>query len=260
MASLPAGTVTLLFTDIEGSTKLARRLGDGYGEALESHRHAIRGAFAAHDGVEVDTQGDSFFVAFGRAHDAVAAAAAAQRALQDGEVRVRMGIHTGEPTLAEGGYYVGVDLSRAARICAAAHGGQVLLSRATRDLVGDDVEIRDLGEHLLKDIDTPERLYQLVVPGLRQGFPAPRAARPGNLPRTRTGFYGRRTELDEIRVLLAGEAPVVTLTGPGGVGKTRLALEVARESSDAFQDGAFFVSLAAARASDLSPRWRRPSR
>ncbi len=163
MPSLPAGTVTLLFTDIEGSTKLARRLGDGYRHVLASHRSVLRAAFAEHNGIEVDTQGDSFFVAFGRAHDAVAAAAAAQRALADSDVRVRIGVHTGEPPLAEGGYYVGVDLSRAARICAAAHGGQVLLSRATRDLVGDDAEIRDLGEHLLKDIEAPERLYQLVV-------------------------------------------------------------------------------------------------
>jgi len=250
--SLPAGTVTLLFTDIEGSTELNRRLGDGYRHVLASHRNVFRDAFAEHNGVEVDTQGDSFFVVFGRAHDAVAAAAAAQRALGDDQVRSRIGIHTGEPTLAEGGYYVGVDLSRAARICAAAHGGQVLLSRSTRDLVGDDVEVRDLGEHLLKDIVTPERLYQLVAPGLKQRFPPPRAASPGNLPRTRTGFYGRRRELDEIRALLAGEAPVVTLTGPGGVGKTRLAVEAAREASDSFDDGAFFVSLAAARASDLS--------
>ena len=252
MPSLPAGTVTLLFTDIEGSTKLARRLGDGYRHVLASHRSVLRAAFAEHNGIEVDTQGDSFFVAFGRAHDAVAAAAAAQRALADSDVRVRIGVHTGEPALAEGGYYVGVDLSRAARICAAAHGGQVLLSRATRDLVGDDAEIRDLGEHLLKDIEAPERLYQLVVAGVQQRFPPVRAATPGNLPRLRTGFYGRRHELDEIRLLLAGEAPVVTLTGPGGVGKTRLALEVAREAVDSFDDGAFFVSLAAARSSDLS--------
>ena len=251
MPSLPAGTVTLLFTDIEGSTKLARRLGDGYRHVLASHRSVLREAFVEHNGVEVDTQGDSFFVAFGRAHDAVAAAAAAQRALAGTDVRVRIGVHTGEPTLAEGGYYVGVDLSRAARICAAAHGGQVLLSRATRDLVGDDAEIRDLGEHLLKDIEAPERLYQLLVSGLEQWFPPVRAATPGNLPRLRTGFYGRRHELDEIRVLLAGDAPVVTLTGPGGVGKTRLALEVAREAVDSFDDGAFFVSLAAARSSDL---------
>ena len=112
--------------------------------------------------------------------------------------------------------------------------------------------MRDLGEHLLKDIDAPERLYQVVVPGLEQRFPPPRAASPGNLPRTRTGFYGRRRELDDIRRLLEGDAPVVTLTGPGGVGKTRLAVEAAREASDSFDDGAFFVSLAAARASDLS--------
>ncbi len=252
MASLPAGTVTLLFTDIEGSTKLARRLGGGYQHVLAAHRLALRDVFAAHNGIEIDTQGDSFFVAFARAHDAAAAAADAQRALADGDVRVRIGIHTGEPTLAEGGYYVGVDLSRAARICAAAHGGQVLLSRATRDLVADDVKTRDLGEHLLKDIEAPERLYQLLGPGLEQRFPPPRASSPGNLPRTRTGFYGRRRELDDIRRLLAGDAPVVTLTGPGGVGKTRLAVEAAREASDSFDDGAFFVSLAAARASDLS--------
>ena len=252
MPSLPAGTVTLLFTDIEGSTKLARRLGDGYRHVLASHRSVLRDAFTEHNGVEVDTQGDSFFIAFGRAHDAVAAAAAAQLALAGDDLRIRIGVHTGEPMLAEGGYYVGVDLSRVARICSAAHGGQVLLSRATRDLVGDDVQIRDLGEHLLKDIDAPERLFQLVVPGLRQRFPPPRAASPGNLPRTRTGFYGRRSELDDIRRLLAGDAPVVTLTGPGGVGKTRLAVEAAREASDTFEDGAFFVSLAAARASDLS--------
>ena len=197
MASLPAGTVTLLFTDIEGSTKLARRLGDGYRHVLASHRNVLRDAFADHNGVEVDTQGDSFFVAFGRAHDAVAAAAARNVRSRDAEVRVRIGIHTGEPALAEGGYYVGVDLSRAARICGAAHGGQVLLSRATRDLVGDDVQIRDLGEHLLKDIDAPERLYQLVGQGYETRFPPPRAATPGNLPRTRTGFYGRRSELDD---------------------------------------------------------------
>ena len=253
MPSLPAGTVTLLFTDIEGSTKLARRLGDGYRHVLASHRNVLRDAFAEHNGVEVDTQGDSFFVAFGRAHDAVAAAAAAQRALADGDVRVRIGIHTGEPTLAEGGYYVGVDLSRAARICAAAHGGQVLLSRATRDLVGDDVEIRDLGEHLLKDIEAPERLYQLVVPGLRAAVPARRAPRrPATCRAPAPASTAAATSSTRSAVLLAGDAPVVTLTGPGGVGKTRLALEVARESSDSFEDGAFFVSLAAARASDLS--------
>ena len=250
MPSLPTGTVTLLFTDIEGSTRLARRLGDGYRELLATHRRLLRGAFTANGGVEVDTQGDAFFFAFGRAHDAVAAAADAQRTIAGSEARVRIGIHTGEPALAEGGYYVGVDLSRAARICAAAHGGQVLLSRATFDLVGD-IETIDLGEHVLKDIEGPERLFQLIAPGLEHRFPAPRASTPGNLPRTRTAFVGRERELDDLRGLLLNEAPVVTLTGPGGVGKTRLALEAARELSPSFTDGAYFVSFAA-RPADLT--------
>jgi predicted ATPase len=230
---------------------LARRLGGRYGEVLESHRRVLRDAFGEHNGIEVDSQGDSFFAAFERAHDAVDAAVTVQRGLVDAELAVRMGIHTGEPVLAEGGYYVGVDLSRGARICAAAHGGQVLLSRVTYDLVAADVEVLDLGEHLLKDIEAPERLFQLLAPGLRDQFPPPRAWAPGNLPRTRTRFFGRERELDDIRRLLSGEAPVVTLTGPGGVGKTRLALEAARELSDDFTDGAYFVPLAAAQASDV---------
>jgi predicted ATPase/class 3 adenylate cyclase len=251
MTGLPTGTVTLLFTDIERSTQLARRLGDRYGDVLEEHRRVLREAYTRHDGVEVDTQGDASFAAFGRAHDAVAAAADAQRGLAGAELAIRVGVHTGEPLLADGGYYVGVDLSRAARICAAAHGGQVLLSRPTYDLVDGDVDVRDLGEHLLKDIESPERLLQLVAPGLRDLFPPPRAWAPGNLPRTRTRFFGRERELEDIRRLLASDAPVVTLTGPGGVGKTRLALEVARELKDDFTDGAFFISLAATHASDV---------
>ena len=227
VGSLPSGTVTLLFTDIEGSTRLVREHGPAYDALLGEHRRALRDAIAAHHGAEVDSQGDAFFVAFARAHDAVAAAAAAQRALATGPVRVRMGIHTGEPLLTAGGYYVGLDLSRAARICAAAHGGQILLSVATRDLVADKVKVRDLGEHLLKDIDAPERLFQLVAPGLETRFQPPRAPTPGNLPRPRTGFVGRWRELHEIADLLA-LAPVVTLTGSGGVGKTRLAVEAAQ--------------------------------
>ena len=250
MPSVPTGTVTLLFTDIEGSTRLARRLGDGYRELLATHRELLRGAFTAHGGAEVDTQGDSFFFAFGSAHAAVAAAADAQRAVADSEAPVRIGIHTGEPALAEGGYYVGVDLSRGARICTAAHGGQVLLSRPTFDLVSD-VETIDLGDHVLKDIEGPERLFQLVAPGLRRSFPPPRATTPGNLPRTRTAFIGRERELGDLRTLLADDAPVITLTGPGGVGKTRLALEAARELSPSFADGAYFVSFAA-RPPDLT--------
>jgi predicted ATPase len=166
-------------------------------------------------------------------------------------VLVRIGIHTGEPLLTEAGYYVGVDLSRAARICAAAYGGQVLLSASTHGLVSDVVETRDLGEHVLKDIDAPERLYQLVAPGLRDRFPPPRAAAPGNLPRRRTTFFGRRRELDDLLRLLGADAPVVTISGPGGVGKTRLAIEVARQAAPLFADGAFFVSLASTSAADV---------
>jgi predicted ATPase/class 3 adenylate cyclase len=243
LASLPSGTVTLFFTDIEGSTRLVREHGPAYDELLAEHRRALRAAIVAHDGVEVDNQGDAFFVAFARAHNAVAAAIEAQRALAAGAVHVRMGIHTGEPSLTEGGYYVGVDISRAARICAAAHGGQVLLSATTRDLVAGEIEMRDLGEHLLKDIDLPERLFQLVAPGLGTRFPPPRAPSPGNLPRPRTGFVGRRRELHEIADLLA-IAAVVTVTGSGGVGKTRLAVQAAQRLREHFRDGTFFVSLA----------------
>jgi YVTN family beta-propeller protein len=179
MTELPSGTVTFLFTDIEGSTQLLKALGPSYGEALGEHQRIVRAAFAAHGGREVDTQGDSFFVAFGRAKDAVAAAVDAQRDLaaqawpQGGAVRVRMGLHTGEPR-AGGGRYVGLGVHKAARIAAAGHGGQVLLSRTTRELVEDElptgVTIRDLGERRLKDLDRPERLSQLVIEGLQSDF------------------------------------------------------------------------------------------
>ncbi len=252
MTGLPSGTVTLLFSDIEGSTKLVRRLGVRYEQLLAAHREVMRDAISAHGGAEVDTQGDAFFVAFERAHDAVGAAADVQRELErreaadDAAVRVRMGIHTGEPSLAAEGFYVGVDLTRGARICASAHGGQVLLSGVTRDLVLDEFETRDLGEHLLKGIDAPERLFQLLGPGLRDGFPPPRARSPGNLPRLRSTFVGRERELQELEALLAGAATMVTLTGSGGVGKTRLAIETARRLGESFRDGTFFVGLAAA--------------
>ena len=252
MTGLPSGTVTLLFTDIEGSTQLARKLGPRYDELLAGHRRLLRDAIASHGGTEVDTQGDAFFVVFAGAHGAVAAAADMQRAFAeqstDDAVRVRIGIHTGEPTLTADGYYVGVDLTRASRICAAAHGEQVLLSHVTRDLVLDEVETRDLGEHLLKDIDAPERLFQLLGTGLRSDFPPPRARAPGNLPRIRSLFVGRERELEEIAKLLSGTGQMVTLTGSGGVGKTRLALERARFSRDAFRDGTFFIGLASARS------------
>ncbi|MBA3366166.1 MAG: hypothetical protein H0U03_10350 [Actinobacteria bacterium] len=183
MAALPGGTVTFLFTDVDGSTELVKRLQERYGAVLATHRGLLRAAFAEHGGTEVDTQGDAFFVAFGRARDAVAAAIAGQRALadhpwlDDAPVSVRMGLHTGEPYRAEHGY-TGVAVHRAARICTIAHGGQVLLSRSTAGIVDDEeipgVSLRDLGEHLLKDIDRPERIFQLVVEGLPSVFPPPR--------------------------------------------------------------------------------------
>ena len=180
---LPAGTVTLLFTDIEGSTRLLQRLGDGYGEVAAEHRRLLRDAFTGAGGHEIDTQGDAFFFTFGRARDAVAGALAGQRALRahewpDGvEVKVRMGLHTGEPAAGDEGY-VGLDVVRAARIAAAAHGGQILLSETTSALLSGSVELKDLGEHRLKDIDRPDRLFQVVAADLPSSFPAPRTGAP----------------------------------------------------------------------------------
>jgi predicted ATPase/class 3 adenylate cyclase len=235
---LPAGTVTFLFTDIEGSTQLLQRLGDEYANALAEHRRALRDAFARHGGVEVETEGDAFFVAFTKATDALAAASAASEALADGPIRVRIGLHTGEPIRTDEGY-VGIDVHRAARIAAAGHGGQILLSQTTRDLAGAD-RLRDLGPHRLKDLAAPERLYQL---GDDQ-FPPLRSVDQTNLPVQPTAFVGRERELAEVLALL-DDHRIVTLTGPGGSGKTRLALQVAAESVDRYGDGVWFVSLAA---------------
>ena len=192
MSELPSGTVTLLFTDVEGSTRLLRELGEDYEQALRDQRRLLSHAFEGWNGRVVDVQGDAFLVAFGRARDAVAAAAEAQRALaahawpQERPVRVRMGIHTGEPTLTDDGYYVGLDVHRGARICAAGHGGQVLVSRATHELVGDeplpDARLRDLGNHLLKDLPAPERLFRLEPSGFTGGGPPPRSLQTTNLP------------------------------------------------------------------------------
>src|SRR5262245_3679924 len=196
---LPVGTVTFLFTDIEGSTRLLKDLRDRYGEVLRDHQTLLRQNFAAHGGHEIDTQGDSFFVAFVRAKDAVAAAIAGQTALADhpwpdgAELRVRMGIHTGEPAVG-GERYVGLGVHRAARICAAGTGGQVLVPQPTRERLRDDplpeVSMRDLGEHQLKDMDEPERLYQLEAPGLADSFPPLKTAAP-------PPFAGREGELAE---------------------------------------------------------------
>ena len=260
-ALLPTGTVTFLFTDIEHSTQILQRLGDRYADALDASQRILRAAFAAHHGREVDTQGDSFFAVFGAAHDALAAAAQAQRALaaerwpQDIPVRVRMGLHTGSPLLVAG-HYVGFDVHRAARIGAAAHGGQILLSTATAELargaldgLPEGAELRDLGEHRLKDLRAPERLWQLVVEDLPAVFPPPRALdrHAHNLPIQPTLLLGRSREIAEVTRMLREDAWLVTVTGPPGVGKTHLALQVAAEltgAMDLFPDGVWFVRLA----------------
>ena len=240
MSDLPSGTVTFLFTDIEGSTRLLDRLGpERYSRELARHQDALRRAFQQHDGVEVDTQGDGFFVAFHRAADAVAAAAAARHALETSSVRVRMGIHTGEP-LATADGYVGMDVHRAARIAGAAHGAQIVLSETTRNLLDEDVAIRELGAHRLKDLTEAERLYQLGD----GDFPPLRTLDSSNLPVAGSPLIGREKELEELVDLLSDGQRLVTITGPGGTGKTRLALQAAAELSGAVGDGVFWVPLA----------------
>jgi predicted ATPase/class 3 adenylate cyclase len=249
----PSGRVGLLFSDVEGSTRLLQRLGaDRYAEVLDRHCALLRDAFAACDGYEVATEGDSFFVAFASAEQAVAAALRAQRALADERwpegamPRVRMGVHVGEPLLRPPNY-VGLDVHRAARVMAAAHGGQVLVSGAARDLVQDRFALRDLGEHRLKDLLEPVRLFQLCGDGLGQDFPPPRSlgGRPSNLPHEPNRLIGREHELETLRRLLReDDVRVVTLTGIGGVGKSRLATHAAAAAAADFADGACFVNLA----------------
>jgi predicted ATPase len=241
MRDLPSGTVTFLFTDIEGSTRLLHELGDGYADALAAHRATVREAFAVFQGVEVDTQGDAFFFAFARASDALAAAGQAQQALASGPIRVRMGIHTGEPMLTDEGY-VGADVHAAARIAACAHGGQVVVSRRSRELAGGELDLTDLGEHRLKDLAEPVRLFQLGA----GEFPPLRSLSPTNLPQPASSFVGREQALDEASALLAGSR-LVTITGPGGSGKTRFAIELARRRLEAYPDGAWWVALASLR-------------
>jgi predicted ATPase/class 3 adenylate cyclase len=245
---LPSETVTLLFSDIQGSTRLLQELGEGYAQVLAEHRRLLRAAFSRHGGVEVDTQGDAFFVAFARASDAVVAAREAQDALADGPVRVRMGIHTGEPLVTADGY-VGIDVHRAARIMGAGHGGQVLLSETTRRLVDSNLGLRDLGDHRLKDLSEPQRLYQIGD----EDFPPPRTLYQTNLPVQATPLIGRGRELKEAGALI-GSHRLVTLTGPGGSGKTRLALQLAAEAVDQFPDGVFWVPLQALRDPALVER------
>jgi predicted ATPase/class 3 adenylate cyclase len=240
-SELPTGTVTFLFTDVEGSTKLLHELGaERYADALAGHRHALRDSFRTHGGVEVDTQGDALFVAFPSAQGALAAAEAGRDALASGRLQVRMGLHTGTPYLGDEGY-VGSDVHLGARIAAAGHGGQVLLSKATRDLVGG--ELADLGEHRLKDFEDPVWIFQLG-----DGEFAPlKTLSNTNLPRPASSFVGRERETAEVTALLLDGARLVTLSGPGGSGKTRLAVEAAAELVPAFRNGVFWIGLAALR-------------
>ena len=257
--TLPTGTVTLLFTDIQGSTRLLARVGDGaYGALLDEERAIVTGAVEGEGGVVFGSEGDAHFAAFPSAGSAVRAAVAAQRALAAhtwpaGEVRVRMGLHTGEVQVANGDYH-GLEVHRAARVAAVAHGGQVLVSAATRALAtgSDGVGFRDLGEHRLKDIERAERLFQLEAPGLDVDFPPPRAADagpPGNLPTALTSFVGR-AEVERASALLE-RSRLLTLTGPGGTGKTRLSIQLADACRERFTDGAWFVPLASVTDPDL---------
>jgi predicted ATPase/class 3 adenylate cyclase len=262
MGVLPTGTVTFLFTDIEGSTKLVQALGDGYSSVLAQHCSILRSAIAENGGTEVGTEGDSFFAVFPSAPSALAATVAAQRALARGpwpagtSVRVRMGLHTGQGTLG-GDNYIGLDVHRAARIAAAGHGGQVVLSETVRAALATlpaQTSLRDLGAHRLKDLATPEHLYQLDVDGLPTEFPALRSldARANNLPVELTSFVGREPEIAAVQALL-DRGRLVTLTGPGGAGKTRLALQIAAERLLRYSDGAFFVELAPISDAKLVP-------
>jgi predicted ATPase/class 3 adenylate cyclase len=253
-AALPSGTVTLLFTDIAGSTRLLQNHRQSYAALLAVHRRLLRAAFAEHGGHEVDTQGDSFFIAFPTAGEAVAAAAQAQRALAshpwpDGvRVSVRMGLHSGEATVA-GDSYVGLAVHRAARIAAAATGGQVLLSGVTAALLDEDspdgTALRHLGDHRLKDFPEPAPLYQLDIAGLPQQFPPlPTTVPQHRLPVPTGALLGRDGDVEVLTTLLRDPATrLVTVTGPGGVGKSRFALDAAQAVADAFPGGAVFVPL-----------------
>ncbi|MDQ3646329.1 MAG: tetratricopeptide repeat protein [Actinomycetota bacterium] len=247
---LPTGVVTFMFTDIQGSTRLVHELGGEYPKALDLHNRVLRAAFARHGGVEVVTTGDGFFVAFAEASAALDAALEVQKALasqewpRGGAVAVRIGIHTGEPTVIEGDY-VGLDVHRAARIAGAAHGGQIVMSEATHALLEGSVEVKDLGSHHLKGLDEPERIRQVVAPGLRTEFPPLTSlSPPTNIPHRIDPIVGRRTETDELRALLSeGDDRLITIHGPGGTGKTRLAIHAAARLLEHFAAGTFFVDL-----------------
>lgn len=272
----PKGTVTFLFTDIEGSTELLKHLREEYAEVLADQRRIVREVFSRWNGQEVDTQGDSFFISFPRAREAVSAAVDIQRAVSehswpaDAEIRIRLGLHTGEPVVVEEGY-VGMDVHRAARIGNVGHGGQVLLSETTTALVIDDlpegVTLLDLGRHRLKDVNRPEKIHQLVIEGLSFEFPPLKSLekvtedgeddRPKhNLPSALTPFIGRDEELAAIHNLVQEESHrLITLVGVGGIGKTRLALRVASGLIDQYSDGIWFIEFANLSNPDLVPHF-----
>lgn len=260
-AVLPQGTVTFVFTDIEGSTRLLTALGAPYAELLSKHHALLRRHIETNHGTEVKTEGDAFFVVFAKATDALAFAVDAQRELAaadwppEAQVRVRMGMHTGEGTLSEGDY-VGLDVHRAARIAAAGNGGQILVSGSTAALVNDSprpgVQLHDLGEHRLKDLPEPMRLFDVEIGGVSPEFPPIRSIGKGSLPEELTSFVGREHEVAKVSALLS-DVRLVTLTGPGGTGKTRLSIEVARSVQDSFTDGAWFVPLEEITDPDLVP-------
>jgi predicted ATPase len=246
MPALPSGTVTFLFTDVEGSTRLLHSLGaEGYAEALHGHRRVVREACARHGGTEVDTQGDQYFAAFAAAPGALAAATELTAVLAAGPVRVRVGVHTGEPLLTDEGY-VGVDVHRAARIAASGHGGQVLVSESTAALVEE--RLRPLGEHRFRGLPEPLRIFQLG----EGDFPAPASLGTESLPAQPTPFLGRERELADVLALLHDpRVRLLTLTGAGGSGKTRLALQAALESTAEFRDGIYWVELQSLRDAQL---------
>ena len=245
---LPTGVVTLLFSDIDGSTRLLHTIGEAYGDVLAAHRQLLRVAWQEHDGVELDGEGDAFFVAFTDPERAIQAATAAQRALRSHPwppgalISVRIGVHTGSPKVRDGRYW-GVDVHYAARLCAAAHGGQVLVSSSTATLV--KARLEELGEHALKDFPSARPIHHLVIDGRgKDDFSAPRTLRAGrtNLPAQLSSFVGRETELRELPGSLAASR-LLTLTGPGGVGKTRLAVQLANRELEAMPAGVWFVDL-----------------
>jgi predicted ATPase/class 3 adenylate cyclase len=261
MTDLPTGTITFLFTDIEGSTRLVNQIGSQFRSVLERHQALIRDAVAGHAGVEIATEGDSFFCVFDTAPDGLAAAVDIQRRLadedwpNDARVQVRVGVHTGTAALG-GDNYVGIDVHRAARISETGHGGQVVVSAATRLLgetgLPDGVTFADLGEVHLKDLDRPEHLYQLVVEDLESTFPPLRKLQKGptNLPVPQSSFVGRGREQVEVEKLL-DESRLVTITGVAGAGKSRLALEVAAGARPSFPDGVWMVELAPVSSNEL---------